>query len=118
LPRGAPDWVKLIQVVHTPKGKLEIPEVTRMEERYKISERKALSVGTTDVTYEFTTPPAVIICYFEGASCYYDFDKDATDADSPKAPAGGFLTLNVIDVSKMVFKGVASLTVYLLTLVS
>jgi len=117
LPRGAPDWVKLVQVVYTIAGKLEIPEFARVEERYKIGDRKALSVGTTDTTYEFTTAPKVVILYFDGASCFYDFDKDATDADSPKVPAGTFITLGVEDVSKMVFKGTASLTVYILTLV-
>jgi len=114
--RGAPDWVKLVQVVYTIAGELEIPEIARVEERYKIGDRKALSVGTIDTTYTFIDKPKVIILYFEGASCYYDFDKDATDANSPKAPAGAFMTLGVEDVSKMVFKGTASLTVYILSL--
>jgi len=114
--RGAPDWVKLVQVVYTIAGELEIPEIARVEERYKIGDRKALSVGTIDTTYTFIDKPKVIILYFEGASCYYDFDKDATDANSPKAPAGAFMTLGVEEVSKMVFKGTASLTVYILSL--
>jgi len=89
-----------------------------LEERYKIGDRKALSVGTTDKTYTFTTPPAVIILYFEGDDYRYDFDKSATDADSPKAPKDTFLALNVKDVSSMVFKGLATGgTVYILTLI-
>jgi len=108
--------VKLVQVTYTVAGELKIPDFARVEERYKIGDRKALSVGTTDTTYTFSEKPKVIILYFEGASCYYDFDKDVTDSNSPKAPAGAFMTLGVEDVSKMVFKGTASLTVYILSL--
>jgi len=115
--RGAPDWVRLVQVVVTPAGELQVPEFARVEERYKIGERKAISVGTIDMAYTFTMVPKVILLYFEGAGCWYDFNKDATDADSPKVPANAFLSLGVMDVSKMVFKGEASLTVYVLTLV-
>jgi len=115
--RGAPDWVRLVQVVVTPAGELQVPEFARVEERYKIGERKALSVGTTDITYTFTITPKIILLFFEGVACRYDFNKDATDADSPKVPANTFLSLGVIDVTKMVFKGEGSMTVYILTLV-
>jgi len=115
--KGTPDFVKAIQITTTIAGQLEFPEVGTVEERYAIGERKRLSVGTTDTPYTFTETPKVIIIYFEGAGCYYDFNKDATDDNSPKAPAGTFLTLGVKEVTKMVFKGVASLTVYILTLV-
>jgi len=109
--------VKLVQVVYTVAGELEIPEFAQVEERYKIGERKALGVGTTDTTYTFTTTPKVITLYFKDADCYYDFDKDATDANSPRVAAGTYISLGVRDVKKMVFKGVASLTVYILTLI-
>jgi len=115
--KGAPDWVKLVQVVHTIAGELKIPDFARVEERYEIGERKALSVGTVDKTHTFTIAPKVILLFFEGVACRYDFNKDATDADSPKVPANTFLSLGVEDVTKMVFKGEGSLTVYILALV-
>jgi len=109
--------VKLVQVVTTVAGELQVPEILRAEERYKIGERVALSVGTTDTVYEFVQTPKVLILHFYGADCYIDFNKDATDANSLLAPCGTFMTLAVEDVTKIVAKGVAELTLYVLTMV-
>jgi len=67
--------------------------------------------------HEFVEPPKVLILHFYGADCYIDFNKDATDADSFLAPCGTFMTLAVEDLTKIVAKGVAALTLYILTMV-
>ena len=66
----------------------------KVEEQYKLNERKALTVDTSGASYSITTSnPKLLILIVDGDDMYVD--TQPISADSPKIKDGGSLSLTL-----------------------